>query len=252
MLLRIALVVAIVAGLAAAALNFLQVKEKVQIVMRDRDTYLGERDTARKELSDTKTQLAKTKTSLDQTTKELNSAKTERETAVAEADRQKKEATRLNGELDKTRAERNEAQREVAAWKALGYTVDQIKGLVIELRDVTKERDGLTEVRKNLEFNLDRTKRRLAKFEDPDLKVQLPPNLTGKVIVVDPKWDFVVLDIGQNQGVKEDGEMLIGRAGKLVAKIHIFTVERDRCVANVLPGWRLTDVFEGDTAVVAQ
>ena len=45
--------------------------------------------------------------------------------------------------------------------------------------------------------------------------------------------------------------MLVSRKGKLVAKVRIWMVQRERCVANVLPGWKLTDVVEGDQAVPA-
>ena len=44
-------------------------------------------------------------------------------------------------------------------------------------------------------------------------------------------------------------EALVSRDGKLVAKVKVRAVERDRSIANVLPGWKLTDVYEGDVAV---
>ena len=43
--------------------------------------------------------------------------------------------------------------------------------------------------------------------------------------------------------------MLVSRDGKLVAKVRIKQVEPDRCIANVIPGWKITDVVEGDYAV---
>ena len=74
----------------------------------------------------------------------------------------------------------------------------------------------------------------------------LPADLKGKILVVDPKWDFVVLDIGEDQGVIPDGELLVSRDGKLVAKVVVRSVEKDRCIANIIPGWKLGDVIEGD------
>jgi hypothetical protein len=55
-----------------------------------------------------------------------------------------------------------------------------------------------------------------------------------------------VLDIGENQGVLEDGELLVSRDGKLVAKVVVRTIEKDRCIANIIPGWKLGEVIEGD------
>ncbi len=81
--------------------------------------------------------------------------------------------------------------------------------------------------------------------------VTLPADLKGKVVVVDPKWDFVVLDIGDEQGVLQDGELLVSRDGKLVAKVVVRTVEKNRCIANIVPGWKLGEVFEGDQVTPA-
>ena len=46
--------------------------------------------------------------------------------------------------------------------------------------------------------------------------------------------------------VLEDGELLVSREGKLVAKVIVRSVEKDRCIANVVPGWKLGEVIEGD------
>jgi hypothetical protein len=70
-------------------------------------------------------------------------------------------------------------------------------------------------------------------------------------VVVDPKWDFVVLNIGSKQGALEDGEMLVSRDGKLVAKVVIRSVQPDRCIANIVSGWKLGEVIEGDVVTPA-
>jgi hypothetical protein len=91
----------------------------------------------------------------------------------------------------------------------------------------------------------------LAKYEGEDATIKLPADLKGKILVVDPKWDFVVLNIGDNQGVIQDGELLVSRDGKLVAKVIVRTVEKDRSIANIVPGWKLGEVIEGDEVVPA-
>jgi hypothetical protein len=58
-----------------------------------------------------------------------------------------------------------------------------------------------------------------------------------------------VLDIGEKQGAKEDGQMLVNHEGKLVAKVRIKSVQTDRSIANIMPGWKMSDVMEGDQVV---
>jgi len=59
------------------------------------------------------------------------------------------------------------------------------------------------------------------------------------------------LNIGEDQGALQDAELLVSREGKLVAKVVIRSVEKDRCIANILPGWRIGDPIEGDEVTPA-
>jgi hypothetical protein len=98
---------------------------------------------------------------------------------------------------------------------------------------------------------LDRLSYELAKYEGSNIVVYLPATLSGKILVSDPKWDFVVLNIGEEQGVKTDGELLVNRGGKLVAKVIVRSIQKDRAIANVMPGWKLGEVLEGDQVIPA-
>jgi hypothetical protein len=61
----------------------------------------------------------------------------------------------------------------------------------------------------------------------------------------------VILNVGEDQGALRYGELLINRQGKLVAKVKITTVEKNRSYANVEPGWQLGEILEGDQAIPA-
>ena len=73
-------------------------------------------------------------------------------------------------------------------------------------------------------------------------------DLRAKVIAVDPKYDFVVLDAGGNQGIVEGAKLLVNRDGQLVGKIKITSVEPNRSIGNVLPEWKQAgnEIMEGD------
>jgi hypothetical protein len=59
--------------------------------------------------------------------------------------------------------------------------------------------------------------------------VLLPTGLRGKILAVDPKYDFVVLNIGEDQGAKERGVMMVDRDGKLLGKVRIKSSQRPLC-----------------------
>ena len=109
----------------------------------------------------------------------------------------------------------------------------------------------MTTENKLLSTKLRKTENELAVYKSPDFHVQLPATLNGKVVVSDPKWNFVVLNVGEEQGILQYGELLVNRNGRLVAKVKVSAVEKNRCVANVIPGWQLGEVMEGDQVIPA-
>ena len=246
MLNKICLVVAILAGLFAAAFSFVKVKEKIITIMAERDQNAKDRDDERGKKEVAMKEAKTNKEGWDKTKEELTTTKDSLEKETAKATAQEKRANTLTQELTETKQVRDDALAELAAWKALGIPVNQIKKLIADLKDTQDKLEALTAEKKIVERELARTKNTLARYIDPEYKVPLPAGLKGKVVVVDPKWEFVVLDVGENQGVKEFGEVLVNRAGRLVAKLQIRSVQDNRCIANVMPGWKFGDVMEGD------
>jgi seryl-tRNA synthetase len=202
--------------------------------------------------------LANTKTVLDKTTKDLTQTKQtlqatteEKDKAVAEATKQSARAEQLATVLEATRKERDAAQAELAAFKVPGLTALQVANLSKTLKQLQDTLAGAQDENKLLGQNITKLKTKLAFYENPEFKVQLPASLKGKVIQSDPKWDFVVLDIGESQGILEKSELLVNRNGQLVAKVIVRSVQKDRCVANVVPGWKIGEVAEGDQVIPA-
>jgi hypothetical protein len=251
MLIRISLIVAVVAGLAVAVINFVQVKEVITTTRNDLNTTSNTLVTTQADLSKTKKALKGTEAELASTKETLRTTEEARAAAIAEADSSKKRANQLSAQLKTTTQERDVAQGELAAWEALGISVDGVKGKLVELKEAQEEilaqKDEITVLSRSLV----RATNQLALLIDPEFKVKLPEGLKGTVVVSDPKWDFVVLDIGEDQGVLEKGELLVNRDGKLVAKVRVFRVEKNRSIANLVGGWRIGDIVEGDKAIPA-
>jgi len=124
MLTRIALIVAILAGLAVGGLNFTKIKEKV-LTLQDNlkkqteraDTAEKDRDQFHKDLDKTTAELKQTKTTLEATTTELASTKKDLEKTATEL------ATTKNT-LEKTSEELKGTSQELSRFKGTGYTVE--------------------------------------------------------------------------------------------------------------------------------
>ena len=186
----------------------------------------------------------------DKAKKELETAKTDLAAASEKADQQEKRANELAARLDKTTLERNDSQAEVARWRASGLTLEQIKATLADNKRLVSENDALNKENRVLGRTLTQKQSELDILTGTKTKVDLPATLKGKVIAVDPKYEFVVLNIGLDDGVLARGEMLVNRSGKLVAKVRILTAEPHRSVANVLPDWKQGEIMEGDIVLV--
>ena len=246
MFIRISLIVAVAAALFVGGWNIVKVRGEITTLISQRDDERGKKQQALSDFSKAKTELTKSQDALKQATQEMADAKSEREKAVATAAMQIKRADELSDKLTKTTQERDQAQTELAAYKATGITPDQVGKLSRALKESQEAVEIVNEEKLVLQRALTRLQARLAKYEGPDPTIRLRADLRGKILVVDPKWDFVVLNIGQDQGVLENGELLVSREGKLVAKIVVRSGEKNRCIANVVPGWKLGEVIEGD------
>jgi dGTP triphosphohydrolase len=246
MLIRISLILVIIAALAAGTLNILQVRDKISTLAADRDTQRAGRITAESEKDKAKKEQAKAEKDLAQVNQELTDTKSEETKAVATAAAQNKRADELSDKLTKTTQEREDALAELAQYKATGVKPEDVGKLNHALKTAQETIEAINEEKIVLERLANHYKTQLEALVGQDTTVKLRADLRGKIMVVDPKWDFVVLNIGQDQGVLEDGELLVSRDGKLVAKVIVRTVEKDRCIANVVPGWKLGEVIEGD------
>ena len=249
MLMRISLIAAIVLGLGLGVFNFVWFKDKVTTTINDRNTFHTQRDEEHTGRTKAEKLAKDTQAALDRTNALLVTTMTERDTAVNEAAEQSKRATDLAETLKKAQTDRDAAQNELAAWSALGIPIQQIKATLASLKTVTEERDAIAEEKKILLANNHKLNEKIRSLLDSEYEVALPPGLKGKVLVADPRYDFVVLDIGEKQGVLEDGKLLVNRNGKLIAKVKVKSVQPNRCIANVLPGWKLSDVMEGDQVI---
>jgi hypothetical protein len=246
MLLRISLIVAILAGLGAGVVSYLEVSDKIPALVKQRDDEKSAKEQTNAVLVATQKTLNKTTADLKQTQQELAETKTARDNALARADTQKKRGDELSIKLAKVSQERDDAQNELTSFKATGLTPEQIVKINKNLKDAWAEIEAINGEKAVLQHNLVRLQTRLNKYEGTNEFVMLRANLIGKILAVDPKWDFVVLDIGEDQGILPEGELLVSRAGKLVAKVIVRSIQKDRCIANLVPGWKLGEPVEGD------
>jgi hypothetical protein len=74
----------------------------------------------------------------------------------------------------------------------------------------------------------------LRRKEDGRQKLQMRQGLTGTILAVNQAWNFVVLSLGDRQGVVPNAEMLVQRDGQYLGKIRVTSVEPSTSIADIL------------------
>ena len=249
MLLRISLIIAILAGIGTIVITQLKTREHVQTIITARNTFETEKkaqikraDKAETELASTKEVLNQTKGTLTKTEEQLNGANQQLASA-------QEALGKVKTELTKAIDERKVAQADLAKWDILGIKPEQVVEMKANLQKTKDVVVALEDEKKILNNQVAALDNQLKRLLGIDYVVVLPPGSKGNVLTVDPKWNFVVLDMGKDKGMLEGGILLVHRHSQLVGKVQINEVQGTRCIANVMPGWSLGEIEEGDQVI---
>ena len=250
MLLRICLILAILTGVGVIGVSQFMLRPQIETIITDRDHNKTEWDKSKSELTKTKTTLKSTSEKLAKTESTLEETKSSLTATTAKFEGEQKRANGLQEGLNKSNSELKAAKDELFAYTATSVKPEEIRGLVSTVKSLTVENQGLVAEVKVFSEKAKGYKNQLdvllgAANQDPPV----PREVRGKVLVVDPKWDFLVLDVGSRNNVPQNGVMLISRNGELVAKVRVMEVQDQRSIANIMPGWKIKDVSEGDVVL---
>jgi hypothetical protein len=249
MLLRVCLILAIVAGLGVIGVSQFMLRPQIETIIAEREHNKTEWNKTSAELTKTKKTLKDTSEKLASTEKSLEETKGQLASTTSKFEAEQKKSAGLQQNVEKLRADLKAASDDLAAWTNLGLRVEQVKSVIDELKAAQLSNEGLKEENKVFQAEVKKKQAELDAIRGKDEDPFVPRDVRGKVLVVDPKWDFLVLDVGAKVGVPKKGVLLVSRNGELVAKVRVMTVEDQRSIANIMPGWKLRDIIEGDVVL---
>jgi hypothetical protein len=235
---RTGLVLAVLFFLIVFSLNMIKLKNKM-----DR-TYaaLQQQTTARQSAE---SQLKHSLTSLQETAKVLATAQQELVEVKADALRERQQADEKRAAYAALAKHHDQTKVELARYEAIDLTPEEMVRVSAEVKKLRVRLANAEKKVAALDEEINSQKRWTSNADE----VPLPAGLKTTVVLYDPKWRFVVLDVGSEQGMVKNAELLVSRHGRLVSKIKISTTEKGRSIGNVVAGWQLSDIFEGDIAI---
>ena len=163
---------------------------------------------------------------------------------------QRNRAETATANFNQATAELVESRQTSERWRQFEMeygTRDSIKERLATIASVKNERDNYITENSILLSRIEQLSVELSRYTGTSVKVSLPPDLAGKVTAVDSQYDFVVLNVGEDQGVREHGELLVGRSDKLIGRLRVLSVEKNRSIANIMPDYKQSEIQTGDS-----
>jgi ABC-type transporter Mla subunit MlaD len=230
----------------------------------------GKADQKMRELASTRTELKQSEATVGTRTTELARANQDLATAGKEIEARVAEVAKLSGDVKTSKDElaaiadtvKQQKEKLVELDKELtdakkdvaDYAADKLK-LEAELADAQKEA-----AEKKLAFAVLEDRLKAAEHSaNPAQKsargaTAPSPNLTGSVLAVNEGLNFLVLSVGDRQGVSVNTSMLVVRGGQRVATLKVTSIEPRTSIAEVVPGTlaRGQAVQTGDQVVLVR
>jgi predicted nucleic acid-binding Zn-ribbon protein len=251
---KIAPIIVIVACLGSLFFGYeLQVMKKTHLtkiadLTDSYNTTTAELTKTKSTLKKTEGDLAQNKNDLAKTSADLQATKVALDQKTQEADGLKTQVADKDQQLQTTKTDLASAQ------DTLKKITDTLKGLGFEdVGSIEKLRDKITSM--GDENKVLGQELLSLRTDNQQLKEKLeyltttPVGLRGHVTVVQEKWGFLVLDVGQTQRVQPNAEFLVYRDTKLIGKVQVVSVAANNCIAQILPEYLRSTPLVGDLII---
>src|SRR6185503_17337330 len=223
MLLRVFLILAILAGIGTVAVTHFMVRPHIQTIIDERETNKKNWDRELARANKLTKDLKITQETTATTEKNLEDTKNQLAVVTVKATEQENRANGLQQKLDTTTADLTDTRQKLAAWNALAIPVEQV-AQIIESEKRFRERTAV--LQQELQIVVKENERKQRIIDDLTNVEERPvpmPGVKGTIVAVDPKWNFVVLDVGEKAGARQRGIFMVSRNGKLVGKVKVAT-----------------------------
>ena len=162
---------------------------------------------------------------------QLGSEKSQVSELTAKVDAANKAVADKDAQLTDLKKQITEAAGKPGADPNAGNIAQQIDELKKQRDELQVVADGLRDQVKGAQGQLAEAQRReAARVQGINMN-----GLRGHVLAVDRNWNFVVLDLGDRNGVNNNATMIVQRGGSLVGRLKITSVEPSQSIADIVP-----------------
>jgi len=182
------------------------------------------------ELVSNRRELADAQTSLANRERELASAQRQEERLKETREEVESTLSDVRSVVSELNQDKSELESRIARLTTQVQEREvNIASLEIDIESRTQQRDMAT-------MEYERIRRGAMGMGDQDPGVADLRGLRGRILAVNPDWQYVVIDKGLIDNIQTDIEAHVHRAGEFVAKIKVTEVEDEMAIAEIVPG----------------
>ena len=247
---RILLFITLIAVGASGYLAYNDINGKIDNLTNERDSAQQSSNEFEEKMNDAVAAQSKAESEAETAVAELEQAKVTNIKLGQQLTVQRNRTETATANFNQATAELVESRQTSERWRQFEMeygTRDSIKANLATIASVKNERDNFITENSILLSRIEQLSVELSRYTGTSVKVNLPSDLAGKVTAVDSQYDFVVLNVGEDQGVREHGELLVGRSDKLIGRLRVLSVEKNRSIANIMPDYKQSEIQTGDS-----
>ncbi len=119
--------------------------------------------------------------------------------------------------------------------------------LIATNEELRKELEDVRQEKRELEREIaERTGEIPGAVDVGKVRITTGRRFSGKVLVVNQKYHFVVIDIGMNQGLEKGEVLIVHRGSQFVGKVQVTKVYEKMAAADLVMSWMQDDVQVND------
>jgi chromosome segregation ATPase len=223
--------------LASATQQLDAAKKDVEAKKTEIANLSSEKEKLNADLGEAKANLEKSKTELTAATEKATALEAELSTAKSDVEAKDAKITELETQVATGGGAPAPAAESGIDTKAIQTELDETKTLLTAAQDRNT----------GLEAQISEYRRKEVARQNS----QMRQGIQGTILAVNQAWNFVVLSIGDRQGVVNNAEMLIQRGSQLIGKVRVTSVEPSTAIADVIVRTvpRGFSVMPGDTVI---
>jgi len=241
---KILLIVAALLSVGSLVLGYLN-KDAHEATKQTLDTKVAEIATAQGQITDLNQEVEEAEALIEAKNQEISNVQSEMAGVRTELNKAKAAAQAAENQINVKNMEIQDLEGQIAKLKEAQTTApdpnqpDPNTEATNQIAELQQQVEAAEMEAKLMAEKVEAAQNRVKALERDAARREgaiLAKGLQGQILAVNPAWNFVVLSLGDRQGVAPNAEMVVRRGGRMIGKIRITSVEKSNSIADIVSG----------------